>query len=156
MAILSGLKSFERYLLTDDGFQLMSERTLAKDVLLGDGSDTTNNVENEIDLVNSNMNELKDKLDNNISVVEFNIATEDWVATEDSTYPYSVTINNDKYTTTSMPMWCLGGTGTNNAWTDADDTANDAITKCLCGDGTITFYATEAITTTVKILVKGA
>lgn len=48
MAILSGFKSFERYLKvpTEDGnkYQLMSERTLAKDVIFDDGSNLENNM----------------------------------------------------------------------------------------------------------------
>ena len=51
MAILSGFKSFERYLKvpTDDGnkYQLMSERTLAKDVIFDDDS----NLENKMNSV---------------------------------------------------------------------------------------------------------
>ena len=48
MAILSGFKSFERYLKvpTEDGnkYQLMSERTSAKDVIFDDD----NNLENKM------------------------------------------------------------------------------------------------------------
>lgn len=58
MAILSGFKSFERYLKvpTDNGnkYQLMSERTLAKDVIFDDGSNLenkTNNLENKMNSV---------------------------------------------------------------------------------------------------------
>lgn len=51
MAILSGFKSFERYLKvpTEDGnkYQLMSERTLAKDVIFDDDS----NLENKMNSV---------------------------------------------------------------------------------------------------------
>ena len=51
MAILSGFKSFERYLKvpTDDGnkYQLMSERTFAKDVIFDDNS----NLENKMNSV---------------------------------------------------------------------------------------------------------
>ena len=51
MAILSGFKSFERYLKvpTDDGnkYQLMSERTFAKDVIFDDD----NNLENKMNSV---------------------------------------------------------------------------------------------------------
>ena len=46
MSIISGFKSYERYIKTDTGYQKTSERTLAKDVLLGDGSG--NSVETEI------------------------------------------------------------------------------------------------------------
>lgn len=58
MAILSGFKSFERYLKvpTNDGnkYQLMSERTLAKDVIFDDGSnlkDKMSNLENNMSSV---------------------------------------------------------------------------------------------------------
>ena len=46
MSILNGFKTFERYLKTPDGYQLYSERQLAKDVLMGDGKDSNNNIEN--------------------------------------------------------------------------------------------------------------
>lgn len=48
MSILNGFKTFERYLKTPDGYQLYSERQLAKDVLMGDGKDSNNNIENNI------------------------------------------------------------------------------------------------------------
>ncbi len=47
MNILSGFKSFEKYLTTEEGYQLVSERQLAKDVLLNNG----NNVENIIAII---------------------------------------------------------------------------------------------------------
>lgn len=57
MSILSGFKSFERYIKTNSGYQKVSERTLAKDVLLGsDGSG--NSVETEITNLNENLNNL--------------------------------------------------------------------------------------------------
>lgn len=37
MSILSGFKSFERYLLTDTGYQLVSQVTQARDVKFQDG-----------------------------------------------------------------------------------------------------------------------
>ena len=56
MSILSGFKSFERYIKTNSGYQKVSERTLAKDVLLGsDGSG--NSVETEITNLNENLNQ---------------------------------------------------------------------------------------------------
>lgn len=46
MAILPGFASYERYLKTDSGYQLISERTLAKDVLLDDGSTVLDHLTN--------------------------------------------------------------------------------------------------------------
>ena len=48
MSILNGFKAFERYLKTPNGYQLYSERQLAKDVLMGDGKDESNNIENTV------------------------------------------------------------------------------------------------------------
>lgn len=45
MSILNGFKSYQRYLKTDKGYQLYSERQLARDVLSGDGSDDSQNLE---------------------------------------------------------------------------------------------------------------
>ena len=57
MAIIKGFKSFEKYVKTSDEnnqtkYQLMSERQLAKDVLLKDGTSGQNNVENAITIIN--------------------------------------------------------------------------------------------------------
>ena len=56
MAILSGFKSFERYLKVptenENKYQLVSERTLAKDIIFNDNS----NLENKMNSVENNMN----------------------------------------------------------------------------------------------------
>ena len=61
MAILSGFKSFERYLKvpTDDGnkYQLMSERTLAKDVIFD--SDDNKNLETKMQEIDDKINSIK-------------------------------------------------------------------------------------------------
>lgn len=58
MSILSGFKTFERYLKTPTGYQLYSERQLAKDVLMGNGDDESNNVQNVLLQKNSVVNNL--------------------------------------------------------------------------------------------------
>ncbi len=57
MAVLKRFKSFEKYIKTSDEnnnlqYQLMSERQLAKDVLMDDGSSQENNVEKIIQAIN--------------------------------------------------------------------------------------------------------
>ena len=68
MAILSGFKSFERYLKvpTDDGnkYQLMSERTFAKDVIFDDGK----NLNNKVDKINTELSQA-------LYIVSFNPST---------------------------------------------------------------------------------
>lgn len=64
MAILSSFRSFERYLKvpTEDGnkYQLVSERTLAKDVIFDDNS----NLNDKIIDVNKSLNDLDTNIDN--------------------------------------------------------------------------------------------
>ena len=68
MAILSGFKSFERYLKvpTDNGnkYQLMSERTFAKDVIFDDGK----NLNNKVDKINTELSQA-------LYIVSFNPST---------------------------------------------------------------------------------
>lgn len=68
MAILSGFKSFERYLKvpTDDGnkYQLVSERTLAKDIIFNDNI----NLENK-------MNSVENKMNSVLYIVSFDAST---------------------------------------------------------------------------------
>lgn len=68
MAILSGFRSFERYLKvpTDDGnkYQLVSERTLAKDVIFDDNSN-----------LNDKMNSVEDKMNSVLYVISFDSST---------------------------------------------------------------------------------
>ena len=68
MAILSGFKSFERYLKvpTDDGnkYQLVSERTLAKDIIFNDNI----NLENK-------MNSVENKMNSVLYIVSFDSST---------------------------------------------------------------------------------
>ena len=68
MAILSGFKSFERYLKvpSDDGnkYQLMSERTFAKDVIFDDGK----NLNNKVDKINTELSQA-------LYIVSFNPST---------------------------------------------------------------------------------
>lgn len=92
---------------------------------------------------------------NDMGTVKFDIEVEDWEATGNDTYPYVAIKLNEKYTSTSMPVWCLAATGADGAWTDEDEAANEVITKCVCSNGQIAFYSTEQITTAVKILAKG-
>lgn len=163
MSLLSGFKSFKKHIPSDDGasWQPVSMITLAKDVLLGDGSSTGYNMETEMEATSTNIRQLTSnvsKINNTISdmsTVEFSISTSEWETTGDNIYPYSVTKTHTKYHSSSMPLWCLAGTGANSAWLDVDNTANTYITKLECGEGTITFYATKKVTSNVKILVKG-
>ena len=64
MAILSGFKSFERYLKvpTDDGnkYQLVSEKTLSKDVIFDDNS----NLNDKIIDVNNSLGNLDTRINN--------------------------------------------------------------------------------------------
>ena len=64
MSILSGFKSFERYLKvpTDDGnkYQLVSEKTLSKDVIFDDNS----NLNDKIIDVNSSLGNLDTRINN--------------------------------------------------------------------------------------------
>ena len=57
MAILSGFKSFERYLKVPsdngNGYQLVSERTLSKDIIFDDGK----NLNNKIDKINTELSQ---------------------------------------------------------------------------------------------------
>ena len=68
MAILSGFKSFERYLKvpTDDRnkYQLVSERTLAKDIIFNDNI----NLENK-------MNSVENKMNSVLYIVSFDSST---------------------------------------------------------------------------------
>lgn len=68
MSILSGFKSFERYLKvpTDDGnkYQLVSERTLAKDIIFNDNI----NLENK-------MNSVENKMNSVLYIVSFDAST---------------------------------------------------------------------------------
>lgn len=58
MAILSGFKSFEKYLKvsTEDGnkYQLVSERTLAKDVIFDDNK----NLNDKVDDIDTKLNQV--------------------------------------------------------------------------------------------------
>lgn len=76
MAILSGFKSFERYLKvpTNDGnkYQLMSERTLAKDVIFDSGRNLEEVMENEIgSKVKAELTRINSELDNVLYIVSF-------------------------------------------------------------------------------------
>ena len=46
MSILSGFKRFERYMPTEDGlnWQMVSQKTLAKDVILDNGTNAEDNI----------------------------------------------------------------------------------------------------------------
>ena len=51
MSILSGFKSFIKYILTDDGYQMVSQQGLAKDIFLNDGTnieDVTQNLKKSV------------------------------------------------------------------------------------------------------------
>lgn len=57
MAILSGFKSFERYLKVptenENKYQLVSERTLAKDIIFNDNSNLENKMNSVLYIMNS-------------------------------------------------------------------------------------------------------
>lgn len=75
MAILSGFKSFERYLKvpSDDGnkYQLMSERTFAKDVIFDDGK----NLNNKVDKINTELSKINTELSQSLYIVSFDSST---------------------------------------------------------------------------------
>lgn len=72
MAILSIFKSFEKYIPIDGNWQLVSERTSAKDVILDDGED----VEDSIGNVKSDIENINNNLLSNLTAIEERIVAE--------------------------------------------------------------------------------
>lgn len=75
MAILSGFKSFERYLKvpseSGNGYQLVSERTLSKDVIFDDGK----NLNNKVDKINTELSKINTELSQSLYIVSFDSST---------------------------------------------------------------------------------
>ena len=75
MAILSGFKSFERYLKVPsdngNGYQLASERTLSKDIIFDDGE----NLNNKIDKINNKIDKINTELSQALYIVSFDAST---------------------------------------------------------------------------------
>ena len=91
MSIISGFKSYERYIKTDTGYQKTSERTLAKDVLLGDGSG--NSVETEITNLNNKLsNVFKAKVTGTLTAGQTSIKLTDNAITTDSKFDFYTSI----------------------------------------------------------------
>lgn len=55
MGILSGFKKYKEYLKTDDGYQPMSRWTKSDAVIMGDGTDDTNTLEQAFEQLNSDL-----------------------------------------------------------------------------------------------------